>query len=66
VIEAKKEGSTLTGFEFQTQKYCEGIPDAIPAPCRPLPFCYQSTGIETRFTNLLEPEASRRIQLSPA
>lgn len=28
-IEARKEGSTLTGFERQTQKYSEGIPDAI-------------------------------------
>jgi type I restriction enzyme R subunit len=54
VVEAKKEGSTLTGVEIQTQKYSEGIPAAIPAPRRPLPFCYQSTGIETRFTNLLE------------
>jgi len=60
VIEAKKEGETLTGFETQTQKYSEGIPEAIPAPRRPLPFCYQSTGIETRFTNLLEPNASSR------
>ena len=60
VVEAKKEGSTLTGFEPQTQKYSEGIPEALPAPRRPLPFLYQSTGIETRFTNLLEPDASSR------
>lgn len=51
VIEAKKEGSTLTGVETQTKKYSEGIPEALPAPFRPLPFCYQSTGVETRFTN---------------
>ena len=60
VVEAKKEGSTLVGVEIQTQKYSEGIPDALPAPRRPLPFCYQSTGVETRFTNLLEPDASSR------
>jgi len=60
VVEAKKEGTTLTGVELQTQKYSEGIPAAIPAPRRPLPFCYQSTGIETRFSNLLEPHASSR------
>jgi type I restriction enzyme R subunit len=60
VIEAKKEGSTLIGFEPQTQKYSEGIPDGVPAPRRPLPFCYESTGIETHFTNLLEPNASSR------
>src|SRR5205085_7043144 len=46
--------------EIQTSKYSVGLPDHIPAPRRPLPFCYQSTGIETRFTNLLEPEARSR------
>jgi type I restriction enzyme, R subunit len=60
VVEAKKEGSTLTGFEIQTAKYSEGLPDGLPAPRRPLPFCYQSTGVETRFTNLLEPDAASR------
>lgn len=60
VIEAKKEGSTLTGFELQTEKYSQGLPDGLPAPRKPLPFCYQSTGIETRFTNLLEPDAASR------
>jgi type I restriction enzyme R subunit len=60
VVEAKKEGATLVGVEIQTQKYSEGIPAALPAPRRPLPFLYQSTGIETRFTNLLEPNASSR------
>jgi type I restriction enzyme R subunit len=60
VIEAKKEGTALVGVEIQTQKYSEGIPSTLPAPRRPLPFLYQSTGIETRFTNLLEPHASSR------
>jgi type I restriction enzyme, R subunit len=57
VVEAKQEGTTLTGVELQTTKYSEGIPDHLPAPRRPLPFQYQSTGVETRFTNLLEPDA---------
>lgn len=60
VIEAKKEGSTLTGFEGQTAKYGEGVPKHIHAPRRPLPFLYQSTGVENRFTNLLEPDARSR------
>jgi type I restriction enzyme R subunit len=60
VVEAKKEGSTLTGVELQTKKYSEGLPEGLPAPIRPLPFCYQSTGIETRFTNASEPNASSR------
>src|SRR5438477_2924483 len=68
VVEAKKEGDTLTGVELQTTKYSEGIPDNLPAPRRPLPFQYQSTGAETRFTNLLRaggPQPSY-LQLSPS
>ncbi len=60
VVEAKKTGVPLTAVEIQTAKYSVGLPDHIPAPRRPLPFCYQSTGLETRFTNLLEPEARSR------
>ena len=60
VIEAKKEGVPLVAVEIQTAKYSQGLPHNLPAPRRPLPFCYQSTGIETRFTNLLEPDARSR------
>jgi type I restriction enzyme, R subunit len=60
VVEAKREGDTLTGVELQTTKYSEGIPTNLTAPRRPLPFQYQSTGVETRFTNLLEPDARSR------
>src|SRR5438094_4832606 len=56
VIEAKREGTTLTGVEVQAEKYGHGLPDALPAYVRPVPFLYQSTGIETRFTNALDPE----------
>ena len=64
VVEAKKEGVALTGVELQTSKYSDGLPDDLPAPRRPLPFCYQSTGTETRFTNLLEPDARSRAVFS--
>lgn len=60
VIEAKKEGETLTTYEIQTAKYSEGLPERLKAYRRPLPFCYQSTGVETRFTNLLDPDARSR------
>jgi type I restriction enzyme R subunit len=60
VIEAKKVGSTLTGVEIQSDKYSKGLPDGLPAWVRPLPFCYQSTGAETRFTNNLEPDSRSR------
>lgn len=61
-VEAKKKGETLTGVEVQTEKYSVGLPLSVPAHQRPLPFLYQSTGIETRFTNMLDPEPrSRRV-----
>ena len=62
VVEAKPEGTTLTGVEPQSEKYGAGLPEDIPAPLRPLPFLYESTGVETRFTNQLDPEPrSRRL-----
>ncbi len=60
VIEAKKEGTTLTGVEVQALRYSEGLPERLPAHVRPLPFCYQSTGTETRFTCGLDPEPRSR------
>ncbi len=60
VIEAKKAGSTLTGVEIQSDRYKNGLPESLPAWFRPLPFCYQSTGKETRFTNGLDPEPRSR------
>lgn len=60
VVEAKPEGSTLTGVELQSEKYSTGLPDGLPAPVRPLPFLYESTGVEARFTNRLDPEPRSR------
>ena len=61
-IEAKPEGSTLTGVEWQSEKYSEGLPLELPAVIRPLPFLYESTGVETRFTSRLDPQPrSRRV-----
>jgi type I restriction enzyme R subunit len=59
-VEAKKEGWTLSGVEFQSQRYSIGLPDTLPAYRRPLPFLYESTGTETQFTNLLDPEPRSR------
>jgi type I restriction enzyme R subunit len=62
VIEAKKAGTTLTGVETQSAKYSQGLPENLPAWHSPLPFTYQSTGIETRFTNGLDPgPCSRQV-----
>ena len=64
VIEAKKAGSTLTGVEPQTGKYRAAYPEELPAFTvdGALPFGYESTGAETRFTCGLDPvPASRRV-----
>lgn len=60
VVEAKPEGTTLTGVEVQSAKYTQGLAPNLPAYHRPLPFAYESTGVETRFTNVLDPDARSR------
>jgi len=54
VVEAKKVGTALTGVELQVEKYREGVPKHLKAPRLPLPFGYESTGVETRFTSGLD------------
>ncbi len=64
VIEAKKRGTTLIGVERQTHRYRAAFPDELPAFLVDgvLPFGYESTGTETRFTCGLDPEpTSRRV-----
>ena len=62
VVEAKPEGTTLTGVEVQSEKYSTGLPENLPAHRRPLPFLYESAGAETQFTNRLDPDPrSRRV-----
>ncbi|MFN5029666.1 MAG: type I restriction-modification enzyme R subunit C-terminal domain-containing protein [Burkholderiales bacterium] len=60
VIEAKKQGATLTGVEVQSGKYAQGLPSSLPAWRRPLPFLYESTGVETHFTNGFDPSPRAR------
>ncbi|GAB1535358.1 type I restriction-modification enzyme R subunit C-terminal domain-containing protein [Geovibrio sp. ADMFC3] len=61
VIEAKAVGKTLSGVEFQSAGYMKIFPDDIPH-YSPLPFAYESTGVETFFRNEKEPDyRSRRV-----
>ncbi len=60
VIEAKSEGTTLVEVEHQSGKYVEGLPGWMKPPVYPLPFIYESTGAETRFTNGYDPDARSR------
>lgn len=60
VLEAKPEGHTLSGVEGQAERYSAGLPPTLSAPVNPLPFLYQSTGVETQFTNGLDPDPKAR------
>lgn len=57
VIEAKREGVSLGAVDRQSDRYATGL-DAgqrLAAWRTPLPFRYESTAVETRFTNGLDP-----------
>jgi len=64
VIEAKPEGTPLSGVQWQSAMYAEGLPQHL---CRNavlvdgrLPFVYEASGSETRFTNGFDPEPRAR------
>ena len=48
-VEAKPEGTTLSVVAEQSGKYTVGVPKDLPHVELPLPFAYESTGVETRF-----------------
>ncbi len=62
VIEAKPVGTTLTGVEPQTLGYRQSYPGELPTfqVGGMLPFGYESTGVETRFTCGLDPVPTSR------
>ncbi len=65
VVEAKPSGHTLSGVEVQAERYSTGLPSALTAPHRPLPFLYLSNGEEITFTNLLDPRPRSRRVFAP-
>lgn len=54
-VEAKSVGMTLSGVSEQSAKYSTSLPSSSAVWRNPLPFLYESTGIETFFTNGLDP-----------
>ncbi len=61
-VEAKPVGTTLSGVEDQTGGYVTAIPKNLPKVQEPLPFAYESTGTETFFRDMRDPEPrSRKI-----
>ncbi len=60
IVEAKPVGFGLSGVSEQSAKYAIGVPQLLPTWQRPLPFTYESTGAECRFTNRKDPDARSR------
>lgn len=59
VIEAKKEGTTLSGVAEQSTAYGANLPDFFNVD-EPLPFLYESTGVETFFRDQRDPISRSR------
>lgn len=60
VVEAKPAGHSLQGVVVRSKHYTDGLDRWVPAWDRPLPCAYESTGVETQFTNGLDPELRSR------
>lgn len=66
VIEAKPEGTPLSGVEWQSSKYAEGLPADVKLAALTtdgrLSFVFEASGTETHFTNGYDPAPrARRI-----
>ena len=59
VVEAKAVGTTLSGVAEQSKKYLEAL-ENLPHSQKPLPFAYESTGVETFFRDIRDPEPRSR------
>ena len=70
VIEAKPQGTTLSGVEWQSAMYAEGLPaevrlKALTVDGR-LPFVVEASGTETHLTNGFDPSPrARRVAAVP-
>jgi type I restriction enzyme, R subunit len=64
VIEAKPKGTTLSGVEWQSAMYAEGLPPEIRLKALTvggrLPFVFEASGTETHFTNGYDPSPRAR------
>jgi type I restriction enzyme R subunit len=59
IIEAKKTGTTLSTVAEQSEHYGKNLPDFFQTT-GPLPFYYESTGVETFFRDDRDPEPRSR------
>ena len=70
VIEAKPEGTPLSGVEWQSAMYADGLPAEVRLKALThdgrLPFVFEASGSETHFTNGYDPTPrARRIFAFP-
>ena len=70
VIEAKPEGTPLSGVEWQSAMYAEGLPSRVRLKALTrdgrLPFVFEASGSETHFTNGFDPTPrARRVFAFP-
>ena len=60
VLEAKKAGTTLSGVAEQSERYTAAKRWIPQRWADPLPFTYESTGIETNFRDQRDPDSRSR------
>src|SRR5690606_12253878 len=61
VVEAKSVGTPLSGIAEQSEGYLSSVPANVPYAQLPLPFSYESTGVETNFRDLRDPDSRSRL-----
>ncbi|MDW5612408.1 DEAD/DEAH box helicase family protein [Mycolicibacterium sp. D5.8-2] len=65
VIEAKPVGTALSGVEWQSAMYADGLPADVRIAAKTrdgrLPFVFEASGVETHFTNGFDPEPRARL-----
>jgi type I restriction enzyme R subunit len=60
IVEAKKEGTTLSSVADQSERYTNAHKWIPQRWADPLPFTYESTGVETNFRDQRDPDARSR------
>lgn len=62
IIEAKPEGTTLSGVADQSAVYQTSLPEPLAIWGSPLRFAYEASGSETQFADRVDPDfRSRRV-----
>ena len=60
IVEAKKEGTTLSAVAEQSARYTAAMKWISQRWADPLPFTYESTGVETNFRDQRDPDSRSR------